>query len=212
VLARLGESNIRQQAMHDAMQGQLGVNAFGYSQSAKGLETSSGRNSAAADFSAKSVQYDAERNYAQQLGGELAAMGAGGAVSVGSKPVGMDGMAMTGQLGKGMRSEAEFAGKGFQAFVKAGQERLQGMYGYNAMMQQYRPGDGAALMDSIQNNMGHGAREIFASARAAVNGTAGANNERIKPGDLQSPSPPTNVDLKHPNQGQLAIPSPKEVK
>jgi hypothetical protein len=151
----LGESterNIRQQAMSDALQGQAGVNSFGYGQRARGLEVSSGRNSAAADFSAKSAQYDAERNMATSLGGELAAMGAGGALSIGSKPVGMEPMAMVGQLGKGMKGQAEFAGSGFQAFVASGQQTLQGMYGYDSMMARYRPGDGKAMMDRAMSH------------------------------------------------------------
>jgi hypothetical protein len=143
-LYNLGEGNRQQQVGHDALQAQAGVNQFGFSQQGRGLEVSSGRNSGAADFSAKSAQYDAERNMATSLGGELAAMGAGGALSIGSKPVGMEPMAMTGQLGRGMQSRAEYAGSGFLQFVQSGQSKLQGAYGYEAMSQQYRQGNGEA--------------------------------------------------------------------
>lgn len=195
------EANIRQQAMSDALQGQSSVNAWGYGQRARGLEVSSGRNSQAADFSAKSAQYDAERNYASALGGELAAMGAGSAVSVGSKPVGMEPMAMVGQLGKSMKSQAEFAGSGFQSFVASGQQKLQGMYGYDALISMYRPGNGQALMDRAQDHA-----PVVAPARAAFSW----RGENMTPDGIQNRPGQSGsgggVNLQHPYRGQLPTP------
>jgi hypothetical protein len=205
-MAERTEANLRQQAMSDALQGQSSVNAWGYGQRARGLEVSSGRNSQAADFSAKSAQYDAERNYATALGGELAAMGAGGAVSVGSKPAGMEPMAMVGQLGKSMKSQAEFAGSGFQSFVASGQQKLQGMYGYDALISMYRPGNGQALMDSAQRNSGIGVGGV-AAARIAGKAMGGENMTQDgiqnRPGQTGSGG---GVNLQHPYRGQLPTP------
>lgn len=204
-MAERTEGNIRQQAMSDALQGQSSVNAWGYGQRARGLEVSSGRNSQAGDFSAKSAQYDAERNFATALGGELAAMGAGNAVSVGSKPVGMEPMAMVGQLGKSMKSQAEFAGNGFQAFVASGQQKLQGMYGYDALISMYRPGNGQALMDrAMQHSSSGGALINPSRAAASVRGENIAQDGiQNRPGQSGSAA---GVNLQHPYRSQLPTP------
>ena len=149
IIAGLNEANFQQQAAANALQSQAGVNAFGFGQQAAGFDVSSGRNSQAADFQAKSAQYDAERNYASALGGELAAMGAGGAVSIGSKPVGMEPMAMMGQLGRDMQKRAGFAENQFQSFVQSGQAKLQGAYGYAATAGRFQSADGGALMKQL---------------------------------------------------------------
>jgi len=202
----LSDGNIRQQAQHDAFQGQAGVNSFGFGQQAAGLDASSGKNSAAADFSAKSAQYDAERNMATSLGGEMAAMGAGGALSIGSKPVGMEPMAMTGQLGRAMQQKAGFAESGFQAFVKSGQDKLQGVYGYSAMMSQYRPGDGAALLSRVAAGATmtfNPTNNLERSAADAIKQTYGADGS-LKPTELvssQNGKPPANP--KHPHIGLI---------
>lgn len=209
--AGLQEGNIRQQAQHDAFQGQAGVNSFGFGQQAAGFEASSGKNAAAADYSAKSAQYDAERNMASSLGGELAAMGAGGALSIGSKPVGMEPMAMVGQLGKGMQQKAGFAETGFQQFVKAGQDKLQGVYGYQAMMSQFRPGDGAALMQRVVNGasdnqgrwLGNPTQKMENVAQQQVQQRFGADGT-MKPEDLRSSkSGPAPKSPAHPNSGLI---------
>jgi len=176
-LYNLAEGNRQQQVGHDSLQAQAGVNQFGFSQQGRGLEVSSGRNSAGADFSARSAQYDAERNMANSLGGELAAMGAGGALSIGSKPVGLEQMAMTGQLGRGMQARAEYAGSGFLQFAQSGQAKLQGTYGYEAMAQQYRQGNGEAELKKlggwansvgfVGDQLGHGSKQMKSESPAA---------------------------------------------
>jgi hypothetical protein len=200
--AALGEQNLRYQAMHDALQGQAGVNQFGFSQQGRGLEASSGRNSAAADYSAKSAQYDAERNMATSLGGELAAMGAGGALSIGSKPVGMEPMAMTGQLGKGMQERAQFAENGFQKFVSSGQQKLQGMYGYDAMMSHFKPGNGRALLDSV--NAGADYRPANPTPSGAITGS----QNRFNPdGTMKSNELGGAIPARHPGLGTIGTPT-----
>jgi hypothetical protein len=209
--AGLQEGNIRQQAQHDAFQGQAGVNSFGFGQQAAGFEASSGKNAAAADYSAKSAQYDAERNMASSLGGQLAVEGAPGVLSIGPKPVGMEPMAMVGQLGKGMQQKAGFAETGFQQFVKAGQDKLQGVYGYQAMMSQFRPGDGAALMQRVVNGasdnqgrwLGNPTQKMENVAQQQVQQRFGADGT-MKPEDLRSSkSGPAPKSPPHPNSGLI---------
>jgi hypothetical protein len=201
--AALGEENLRYQAMHDGFQGQAGVNQFGFSQQGRGLEAASGRNSAAADFSGRSAQYDAERNMATSLGGELAAMGAGGALSIGSKPVGMEPMAMTGQLGRGMQERAQFAENGFQKFVNSGQQKLQGMYGYDAMMSHFKPGDGRALLDRVNSGANYGPADPSDLSR----GRAGSQNRFNPNGTMKDSELGGAIPNRHPNLGVIGMPS-----
>jgi hypothetical protein len=208
VRAEIAEGNHRQQAQSNAFQSQAGVNAFGFGQQAAGLDVSSGRNSQAADFQAKSAQYDAERNYASSIGGELAAMGAGGAVSVGAKPVGMEPMAMTGQLGRDMQKRAGFAENQFQSFLQSGQAKLQGAYGYGATASRFQSGDGAALMGRVaERSQGMGGfippggfSGGVQDASAAAYGADGS----LKPQNLAAPQQGNPApQAQHPNLGMI---------
>jgi hypothetical protein len=114
----------------------------------------------------------------------------------------MEPMAMTGQLGKGMQERAQFAENGFQKFVSSGQQKLQGMYGYDAMMSHFKPGNGRALLDSV--NAGADYRPANPTPSGAITGS----QNRFNPdGTMKSNELGGAIPARHPGLGTIGTPT-----
>jgi hypothetical protein len=146
--AQIAEWNRQQQAVSEGIQSQARMDSLGFGMAAQGFNNAAGKASAGAEYKGKEAEYEATRNFANQVGGTLSAIGAGGAVSVGNKPMGLEGMAMAGQLGKSMKRAAEWSGGEYQSFVAGKKSQLDQNYGRDAITGTYRPGDPATMIQA----------------------------------------------------------------
>lgn len=195
LLSNLAEGHRQQQVGHDALQTQAAVTQNGHNQHGKGHEVASSRNSAAAGYLAQSAQQTAERDVVATLSGELAAIGAGGAVLVGPKPVGLDGMSRDGQLGPSLQAQAEYAERGFMQFVTAGQNELQAAYGYQQVAQQYAQGNGDVELQKMP---------FWARAAQAIGDALSAGGKPMKPESPAASPTPIPIPL-NANRGTIGV-------